>query len=95
MFACDGRPHLSIDNVVHLRYNNEDFVYVLKGVIYYIPMREHFVSRIVSSENVIYIYDGMTNNGVPVLEYTNVNEIDWAQCQSGSASAAIYSRSNN
>ncbi|KAJ3887030.1 hypothetical protein GG344DRAFT_56406, partial [Lentinula edodes] len=94
-FACDGRPHLSIDNVVHLTYNNEDFVYVLKGVIYYIPMREHFVSRIVSSENVIYIYDGMTNNGVPVLEYTNVNDIDWAQCQSGSASAVIYSRSNN
>ncbi|KAJ3898557.1 hypothetical protein F5879DRAFT_1066727 [Lentinula edodes] len=94
-FACDGRPHLIIDNIVHLRYNNEDFMYVLKGVIYYIPMREHFISRIVSSENVIYIYDGMFNNGVPVLEHSNLNEIDWAQCQSGSASAVIYSRSNN
>ncbi|KAJ3897413.1 hypothetical protein F5879DRAFT_813975 [Lentinula edodes] len=94
-FACDGRPQLQIDNFVHLQCNNEDVHYVLKGVIYYIPMREHFISRIVASDNMVYVYDGMFNNGVPILESSDYNELDWAQCQTGSASAVIYTRTDN
>ncbi|KAJ3812277.1 hypothetical protein F5876DRAFT_37749 [Lentinula aff. lateritia] len=94
-FACDGRPQLKIDYSVHLQCNNEDVHYVLKGVIYYIPIREHFISRIVASDNMVYIYDGMFNNGVPILESSDYSVLDWAQCQSGSASAVIYSRTDN
>ncbi|KAJ3773255.1 hypothetical protein FB446DRAFT_642021 [Lentinula raphanica] len=93
VFPCDALPNMQITENVSMRTQAEVSVtYLLKGIIYYSSIRQHFISRIITAQGLVYQHDGMMNGGEPVLEYTSLHGVDLNVCQAARLTSVIYRR---
>ncbi|KAJ3968631.1 hypothetical protein EV361DRAFT_805293 [Lentinula raphanica] len=94
VFPCDGTPDMQICETIYMTLPADNSVsYSLKGIIYYSSIRQHFISRIISSQGFIYQHDGLSNGGEPVLECTSLYNVNLNLCQSARLTCVIYKRS--
>ncbi|KAJ3833423.1 hypothetical protein F5878DRAFT_546597 [Lentinula raphanica] len=94
VFPCDNTPEMVIDEKVVMHLREREHVYNLRGVIYYSSIRQHFISRIISSQGFVYQHDGMTNGGEPALESSSLHNIDLSVCHGARLTSAIYNLSS-
>ncbi|KAJ3768052.1 hypothetical protein FB446DRAFT_651098 [Lentinula raphanica] len=91
VFPCDGLPNMQISENVTMRLRVEGSAsYLLKGIIYYSSIRQHFISRIVTAQGLVYQHDGMMNGGDPVLECTSLHGVDLSVCQDARLTSVVY-----
>ncbi|KAJ3832658.1 hypothetical protein F5878DRAFT_702878 [Lentinula raphanica] len=91
VFPCESTPEMHIDeNVVMKLDSGTVYRYTLKGVIYYSPFRQHFISRIISSQGLVYQHDGMANRGDPALECGSLHNMNLNTCQGATLTCVIY-----
>ncbi|KAJ3825790.1 hypothetical protein F5880DRAFT_1477597 [Lentinula raphanica] len=94
VFPCDNTPEMIIDEKVVMHLRDRDHVYTLRGIVYYSSIRQHFLSRIISSQGFVYQHDGMTNGGEPILECGSLHNIDLTVCHGARLTCAIYNLSS-
>ena len=76
-----------LNNIITIPINNEHHEYSLKGVIYH--GSNHFTSRIISPDNVVWYHDGMTT-GPHIINEGPCNSLNLMTCRNRNACAAIY-----
>ncbi|KAF9050145.1 hypothetical protein BJ165DRAFT_1312983, partial [Panaeolus papilionaceus] len=56
----NARPN--IDATVGLNIAEQTFTYKLRGIVYY--GHSHFISTLIDNNDSVWVYDGITNNGI-------------------------------
>ncbi|KAJ3753344.1 hypothetical protein EV360DRAFT_53631 [Lentinula raphanica] len=93
VFPCESTPEMRVDeNVVMKLESGNVYRYTLKGVIYYSSFRQHFISRIISSQGFVYQHDGMSNinGGQPALECGSLHNVNLNTCHGATLTCVIY-----
>jgi uncharacterized protein DUF6570/helitron helicase-like protein/PIF1-like helicase len=81
---------IEIDHCLEIKLSDEIHKYNLAGVVYY--KEEHFVSNVITADNQLWFYDGLTSGSHLVYSGSLASCQQLTTCRGGSASAAFYVR---
>jgi hypothetical protein len=80
---------LQIDQTFCIHINNDEFVYQLRGIVYYGD--SHFTARVIYNNGMIWFHDGIATKQSLLYEGTIQNLVESLNlCRGKEASAAIY-----
>ena len=79
---------IHLHHIIQITIQNQQYQYTLRGIMYY--NNNHFTSRFISTDNIIWFHDGLTTGHNMLIDGTTSNNINLTNCKGMQACCAMY-----